>query len=100
MYSVFAGNDVQSAEEILNFSLSENLVIEKCEEALAPVSAFERFHNSDGKLVMEPAPLRTVSMENRRNENLPAEIKQTDSECIKLQNVLDFVLGSIPEQKK
>lgn len=89
VYSVFAGNDVQSAEEILNFSLSENLVIEKCEEALAPVSAFERFHNSDGKLVMEQAPLRTVSMENRRNENLPAEIKQADSEGIKLNDLLE-----------
>ncbi len=88
-YSVFAGTDVRSAKAILNFCLEKTIVTKKCEEAFAPLKDFERFHNADGKLVTEKTPKRTISMVQRRNENIPDEIRQTESFGIKLNDVLE-----------
>ena len=89
-YKVFAGTDVRSAEQIFSFDLDSILVIKQCEEAYAPVSAFERMHASqDDTLTMEPVPLSTVDMWQRRAQRLPQEIPQTGDKGYKLNDVLD-----------
>ena len=88
-YKVYVGSDVRSAAEAFNFDLASLLVIKQCEEAYAPVRAFERMHaEPDGTLTMEPAPLSTVDMWQRRAERLPAEIPQTGDKGYKLNDVL------------
>ena len=94
-YTVFAGSDVRSAEKAASFTLKNLIVIEKCEEAYAPVQNFERMHatssqNSDTpELSMEKTPLSTVDMWQRRLERLPKEIQQTDDKGYKLIDVLN-----------
>lgn len=88
-YNVYSGNSVRSSEKILSFNLNETIVLKQCEEALAPVKAFNRFHNNNGKLEMEKTPLRTVSMIDRRNQNIPQEIPQVTTTSIKLCDVLN-----------
>lgn len=87
-YKLFAGNDVRSAKEILSFEIKDLLIIKQCEEALAPVKPFNRFLKAGNGIQMEAVPLRTVSMINRRNENLPEEIKQVSTTSIQLKDVL------------
>ena len=89
-YTVYAGCDVRSAIEVAKFTLPELLVLKACEEALAPVHSFERMHsNGDGTLSMEPAPLATVDMYERRLERIPAEIPQVTATNYKLADVLN-----------
>ena len=89
-YTVFTGSDVRSATEAFKFDLDELLVIKKCEEAYAPVRAFERMHaNADGSLTMQAVPLSTVDMWERRKERLPKEIPFTGDKGYKLKDVLD-----------
>lgn len=88
-YNVYSGNSVRASEKILSFNLNETIVLKQCEEALAPVKAFNRFHNNNGKLEMEKTPLRTVSMIERRNQNIPQEIPQVTTTSIKLCDVLN-----------
>lgn len=88
-YNVYSGNSVRASEKILSFNLNETIVLKQCEEALAPVKAFNRFHNNNGKLEMEKTPLRTVSMIDRRNQNIPQEIPQVTTTSIKLCDVLN-----------
>ena len=89
-YKVYAGSDVRSAQEVLSFDLNQLIVIKECEEAYAPVRAFERMHaDSNGKLTMQPAPLATIDMWQRRAERLPKEIPFTGDKGYKLKDVLD-----------
>jgi len=91
-YEVYAGSDVRSAKLVGEFTLDELLVIKQCEEALAPVVPFNRFHASKGEkgvvLNLEATPLSTISVEERRLERLPKEIKQVTSSDIILDDVL------------
>lgn len=88
-YSVFEGKNVRQANEVLSFNIEETFVCQSCVEALAPVKNFERFHRTaDGALGMEKVPLRTVSMVERRKQNLPAEIEQCGDKGIRLEDVL------------
>lgn len=82
-YVIYVGTDVRSAEKALSFELSELIVTEKLEEALAPVIPFERMKpeccsDSSFKAVYEPVPLSTLDMDKKRLENLPAEIPHKD----------------------
>lgn len=89
-YKVYSGSDVRSAQEVLSFDLSQLILIKECEEAYAPVRAFERMHaDSNGKLTMQPAPLATIDMWQRRAERLPKEIPFTGDKGYKLKDVLD-----------
>ena len=89
-YKVYAGSDVRSAPQVFDFSLDSLLVIKQCEEAYAPVRAFERMHaQANGTLTMQPTPLATVDMWERRKERLPEEIAFTGDKGYKLKDVLD-----------
>ena len=89
-YKVYAGSDVRSAPQVFDFTLNSLLIIKQCEEAYAPVQAFERMHAApDGTLTMQPAPLSTIDMWQRRAERLPIEIPFTGDKGFKLKDVLD-----------
>ena len=89
-YKVYAGSDVRSAPQVFEFSLDSLLIIKKCEEAYAPVRAFERMHaQANGTLTMQPTPLATVDMWERRKERLPEEIAFTGDKGYKLKDVLE-----------
>ncbi|MBP5747655.1 MAG: fibronectin type III-like domain-contianing protein, partial [Treponema sp.] len=89
-YKVYAGTDVRSAEQIFSFDLDSLRIIKQCEEAYAPVQAFERMHaGTNGTLKMEPAPLATVDMWQRRAQRLPKELPFTGDKGYKLNDVLD-----------
>lgn len=60
--------------------------IDECEQALAPVEPFERMANHGG-LVFEPVPLNEVDENARRAENMPSEIAYTGDRGIKLADV-------------
>ncbi|MCI7566433.1 MAG: glycoside hydrolase family 3 C-terminal domain-containing protein [Treponema sp.] len=88
-YNLYAGSDVRSAQKILEFSLNQNLVIKECEEALAPVQSFERWHKAGDSIIMEKTPIRSKAMADRRSESLPQEIKQTGKVLYKLEDVIN-----------
>ena len=93
-YTVYAGSDVRSTETVFSFTLNNLIVIRQCEEAYAPVRAFERMHaesgtNGDVKMIMEKTPLSSVDMWQRRKERLPEEITQTGDKGYKLSDVLN-----------
>ena len=89
-YKVYAGSNVRSAPQVFEFSLDSLLIIKKCEEAYAPVRAFERMHaQANGTLTMQPTPLATVDMWERRKERLPEEIAFTGDKGYKLKDVLE-----------
>ena len=89
-YKVYAGTDVRSAPQVFDFTLDSLLVIKQCEDAYAPVQAFERMHAaSDGSLTMQATPLSTIDMWERRKERLPKEIPFTGDKGYKLKDVLD-----------
>ncbi|MBR5401340.1 MAG: glycoside hydrolase family 3 protein [Treponema sp.] len=89
-YKVYAGTDVRSAPQVFDFTLDRLLVIKQCEEAYAPIQAFERMHAaSDGSLTMQATPLSTIDMWERRKERLPKEIPFTGDKGYKLKDVLD-----------
>ena len=89
-YKVYAGSDVRSATQVFDFTLDTLLVIKQCEEAYAPVRAFERMHRTEaGTLTMQNTPLSTIDMWQRRKERLPQEIPFTGDKGYKLKDVLN-----------
>ncbi len=65
-YEIYEGEDVRSAVLVGSFDLADLVVIEKTEEALAPVRAFKRMtEGADGEVAYEDAPLRKESMLSR-----------------------------------
>jgi beta-glucosidase len=78
-YKLYAGTNVRNAQKILEYRLDELVLVEKLEEALAPVRPFERLKpvmNKDGSVQKsyEAVPLATILPEDRRRQELPDEI--------------------------
>ncbi len=72
-YTFYVGTDVRSAIPVSSLTLDDIAVIERLEEACAPVTAFERMKPQalgDGsyQISYEPVPLRTKGPEERRLE--------------------------------
>ena len=87
IYKVFAGTDVKNCLEIYNFTVENDIILKKCEEALAPVEKFDIFFNKNGKLTQKPVFTSTKDMNQRCLERLPEEIKQTKDKKITLSDV-------------
>ncbi len=89
-YVIFAGTDVRAAQPILTLTLDET-VVRQCEEALAPVQAFDRLcaEGDDRKAVYRPTPLRTVDVETRMRERVPQDIPFTGDVGIRLADVAE-----------
>ena len=93
-YRVYVGSDVRNAEEGANFEIIQQKVIEKLEQALAPVEAFDRFKMSkDGngkfELTREAVPTGKKQEAKKREENLPEEIAYTGDNGYVLKDVAD-----------
>lgn len=110
-YTFYVGTDVRSAAETGSVSFDRPLVLEELEEAMAPVRPFLRLAGplkeggndatrrtdpADGDECaregwdgwkLEPVPLRTQDMEQRRLARLPEEIAFTGNRKIRLEDV-------------
>ena len=80
-YIIYYGNSVRNNEVALKYNVVNNIITEELSEALAPYKSFERIKaiKKDNKLtyIFEKTPERLINLDERINENLPNEIKQT-----------------------
>lgn len=93
-YRIYVGSDVRNAEEGANFEIIQQKVIEKLEQALAPVEAFDRFKmekdgNDKFELTHEEVPTGEKQEAKKRKENLPKEIAYTGDNGYVLKDVSD-----------
>ena len=92
-YEIFVGSDVRSAESAGCYE-EKFRVVEKLQEACAPVEKFSRMKAvlmPDGsyQAVTEKVPVRTVDPQERRKQNLPETLAYTGDKGYKLVDVLD-----------
>lgn len=94
-YHLYVGNSSINNERVLTYPVAALRVIERLNEALAPVRAFERMkpgaRRSDGsyELGFQPVPLRTAALSERIMAGLPAGWPQTGNCKITLAGVKD-----------
>ena len=92
-YEIFVGSDVRSAESAGCYE-EKFRVVEKLQEAYAPMEKFSRMKAvlmPDGsyQAVTEEVPVRTVDPQERRKQNLPETLVYTGDKGYKLVDVLD-----------
>ena len=92
-YEISVGSDVRSAESAGCYE-EKFRVVEKLQEACAPVEKFSRMKAvlmPDGsyRAVTEEVPVRTVDPQERRKQNLPETLAYTGDKGYKLVDVLD-----------
>lgn len=98
-YRILVGADVRNAAEAGRFTLPETVCVRACEEAMAPVQAFERLRpeppkdtaSGDGPFLpsREPVPLQTVSPQDRRLRQLPSCLPFAGDQGWKLRDVAE-----------
>ncbi len=94
-YVFYVGENVLDAVEVGKLSLNRLIIIEKLEEALAPVTAFSHIRpgapkeNGTYEPEWEDTPLRTADPAAKRLENLPKEYPYTGDQGYRLQDVDD-----------
>lgn len=97
-YHFYAGNSIRNLERVPidqkdAWQVTELEITEQLEEALAPVTAFERLKpgekdkNGNRAISLEAVPLRTVDLSRRIQERLPDELPQTGDRGIRLKDV-------------
>uniref|UniRef100_UPI0026F27385 glycoside hydrolase family 3 protein n=1 Tax=Ruminococcus flavefaciens TaxID=1265 RepID=UPI0026F27385 len=90
-YTLHIGCNVRDSIGHHDFEIEDDIIIEQCSQALAPVEAFERIkavETADGlSHIMEKVPLSKVDEAKRRLDKLPEEIAYTGDKGIKLSDV-------------
>ena len=90
-YTLCIGGDVRSCTGCFEFELGNDVVLEKCEQALAPVTEFDRIKavpTENGlNAVKEKAPLSLIDEKQRLLASIPEEIKYTGDKGLKLADV-------------
>ena len=90
-YTLCIGSDVRSCTGCFKFELGNDVVLEKCEQALAPVTEFDRIKavpTENGlNAVKEKAPLSLIDEKQRLLASIPEEIKYTGDKGLKLADV-------------
>ncbi len=86
-YNFYVGSDVRTAKSIWRKKLSEDIVVERLTQALAPVLPFKRMKNENGEPVFEDVPLSMQEELDRRAAAIPEEIPYTGDRGIKLADV-------------
>lgn len=94
VWRFYVGTDVRSAVLAGQIECPETVIVERLEEACAPVTAFQRMkpvRGVDGDLIvgMEAVPVRTVEPSVRRLENLPKPLESTGDLGYRLADVED-----------
>ncbi len=92
-YTFYLGGDVRSAEAVESFEVEETIVVEDCDEALAPVTAFDRIKPAAGEdgfsVGYEEVPQRSCSMKERMEQEELPEIPFTGDKGYVLGDVYD-----------
>ena len=90
-YTFCIGSDVRTCTGCFEFELGNDVVLEKCEQALAPVTEFDRIKavpTENGlNAVKEKAPLSLIDEKQRLLASIPEEIKYTGDKGFKLADV-------------
>ncbi|WP_270166823.1 glycoside hydrolase family 3 C-terminal domain-containing protein [Paenibacillus sp. SYP-B4298] len=97
-YRFYAGNSVRQLAALRvdgqeGYTIDALQVVEQLEEALAPTERFTRMkpgaRRADGtyELIYENTPQRTVSLAERIERNLPADLEQTGDRGYRLRDV-------------
>ncbi len=92
-YAFHVGENVRDTKRAGSFMLSETIVVERLEEALAPTTAFSRLkpgeRKADGawRKTSEAVPLRTADPMTRRKERLTEEFPYTGDKGYRLPDV-------------
>ena len=90
-YTLCIGSDVRSCTGCFKFERGNDVVLEKCEQALAPVTEFDRIKavpTENGlNAVKEKAPLSLIDEKQRLLASIPEEIKYTGDKGLKLADV-------------
>ncbi len=100
IYQIYVGQSVKKAQQVpingkYGYEITELLVTETLQEAMAPEESFARMKpgtaKADGtyELIYEDAPIRTVDMEKRIKENLPEGFAMTGDKGIRLLDVAE-----------
>ena len=93
LYRIYAGEDVRSAPEAGSFTLDRTAVCLRCEEAMAPVRAFERLRPVEENGVLrkgrEAVPLQTLSPRDKRERALPACLPAAGDRGLRLRDVAE-----------
>jgi len=89
-YIFEAGNSIRNTISAGIYRNLEDKIINQLQEALAPISPFERYVIAeDGTKVMTKVPTRTIEPSVRRKNEMPEEIEYTGDNGIKLVDVYD-----------
>jgi len=86
-YVICIGKNSADVTPIAEFKFDEDVIVEHCIQALAPVMPFDRMINEGGSIKFEPVPLLEVSEDERRRQDLPEEIAFTGDKGIKFTDV-------------
>ena len=86
-YVICIGKNSADVTPIAEFKFDEDVIVEHCIQALAPVMPFDRMINEGGRIKFEPVPLLEVSEDERRRQDLPEEIAFTGDKGIKFTDV-------------
>ncbi|WP_026652742.1 glycoside hydrolase family 3 protein [Butyrivibrio proteoclasticus] len=93
-YVFYVGGDVRSAVRAGSYANEELVVVEQLSEALAPVESFDRMKpvalsNGEFEVSYEKVPTATITPDERRAANLPAERPNGEDKGLKLVDVYD-----------
>lgn len=88
-YVIGIGKNAADVTPITEFKFDEDVIVEYCIQALAPVMPFERMINDGGKIGYEPVPMLEVSEDERRKSELPEEIAFTGDKGIRFTDVAE-----------
>ncbi len=90
-YVVLAGTDVRCAAVVTTVNVGATTVVKQCEEALAPVQAFDRLcaEGDDRHPVHRTVPVRQTDIQARIRERLPQELEFTGDVGIRLADVAE-----------
>lgn len=83
-YVFLLGENARDTQAVGGFTLSEDIILEKLESALAPVEPFDRL---TAKGSFEPVPVRRQEHTDTRLDRVPAELLPTGDRGIKLADV-------------
>ena len=92
-YVFYAGNDVRNAQKVWSFTLDEDIVFERVQEAAAPAESFLRtvaVQSDDGLMAAkQPVPVAKRDLKARILQNLPQAVSMCGDKGIRLQDVAD-----------
>lgn len=92
-YTFHIGSNVRDCTNTFSFTLDDDVILEQCSQALAPVEEFERckavINGNDVTCIKEKAPMSKVDEQKRLADGMPAEIPYTGDKGIKLRDVRD-----------